>query len=227
MLAIEKTGNVMYDNKAVLARVLPFTVFVLLIAFKPILVFLNIHSNWHYFFQSLAALFLLLFFRREYIELIVRPNGKDLVLAILLGCLVFFIWIIPYPNILGKSSDGHFLESIAGNRAEFFLFVRFFGSALIVPIIEELFWRSYLTRRLDQVHFEYLEPRYISFFSILISSVLFSLEHQLWFAGLIAGLVYGLLYKYAQNLWLPILAHTTTNTLLGIWILQFEHWEYW
>jgi CAAX prenyl protease-like protein len=55
----------------------------------------------------------------------------------------------------------------------------------------------------------------------------FALEHHLWFAGLLAGVAYGWLYIRAGNLWVPVVAHTITNGLLGVWVLHTGHWEFW
>jgi uncharacterized protein len=52
-------------------------------------------------------------------------------------------------------------------------------------------------------------------------------EHQLWLAGLLAGLVYAWLYRQFQVLWVSILAHVTTNAVLGVWVVYGGHWQYW
>ncbi len=46
-------------------------------------------------------------------------------------------------------------------------------------------------------------------------------------AGLIAGLVYNLVYVRTGNVWMPIISHATTNTVLGVWILATGNWQFW
>ena len=104
---------------------------------------------------------------------------------------------------------------------------RWSGSALVVPVIEELFWRAYLMRRLDHADFASVLPVAVTPYAIVVSSVLFAVEHQLWLAGLLAGLVYAWLYRRFQVLWVPIVAHVTTNAMLGAWVVYGGHWQYW
>jgi CAAX prenyl protease-like protein len=94
-------------------------------------------------------------------------------------------------------------------------------------MIEELFWRSYLMRWIDNKNFLSIAPESVSTFAYVGSACLFALEHHLWFAGLFAGLVYGELYKIYKNLWVPIFAHAVTNGVLGIWVVFSGNWQYW
>ena len=105
--------------------------------------------------------------------------------------------------------------------------VRIAGAALVVPVMEELFWRSFLLRWLHDRQFLKVYPNQVGFAALAISSVLFGVEHNQWFAGVVAGLGYGLLYMRTGNLWAPILAHAVTNGLLGAWIVGTGAWTYW
>jgi CAAX prenyl protease-like protein len=63
--------------------------------------------------------------------------------------------------------------------------------------------------------------------ALAIGAVLFGLEHNLWLAGIVAGLAYSLLYMRSGNLWTAILAHGVTNGVLGAWIVITGNWYYW
>jgi len=63
--------------------------------------------------------------------------------------------------------------------------------------------------------------------SLLVTVLLFGIEHNLWFAGVVAGSVYSLLYMRTNTIWSPIVAHAVTNGLLGIWVLVTGNWTYW
>ena len=52
-------------------------------------------------------------------------------------------------------------------------------------------------------------------------------EHGLWFAGIVAGLAYALLYRRSGNLWAAIIAHSITNLLLGCWVVYSGNWQFW
>ena len=105
--------------------------------------------------------------------------------------------------------------------------VRLAGAALVVPVMEELFWRSFVMRWIHQPDFLKVAPAESGLKALAISSVLFALEHHLWFAGLLAGLAYGWLYMRSGNLWVPTLSHAVTNGVLGIWVLHTGSWQFW
>jgi CAAX prenyl protease-like protein len=106
-------------------------------------------------------------------------------------------------------------------------FFRLLGLAVVVPLAEELFWRSFLLRWLEKQDFLAVRPAVVSLRALLITSVLFALEHNQWLAGFIAGLVYGWIYMHTGRLWVPILAHAVTNGLLGAYILIMRDWRFW
>lgn len=60
-----------------------------------------------------------------------------------------------------------------------------------------------------------------------MTSVVFALEHRLWFAGLLAGLVYGELYRRTGTLWIVIFAHALTNGFLGGYVVATGSWGFW
>lgn len=104
---------------------------------------------------------------------------------------------------------------------------RIAGAALVVPVMEELFWRSFLQRWVQQSDFLALDPARIGLKALLIASALFAVEHLQWLAGLVAGLAYGWLYIRTRNLWAPIVAHAVTNGLLGAYVVATGQWSFW
>ena len=105
--------------------------------------------------------------------------------------------------------------------------VRIFGAAAVVPIMEELFWRSFIMRWIDKPEFLRLAPAAASRRALVITAILFGIEHKLWLAGILAGLAYGGLYMRSNTLWSPILAHAVTNLLLGLWVVATASWSFW
>ena len=108
-----------------------------------------------------------------------------------------------------------------------FVGFRLLGLAVVVPVMEELFWRSFLLRWLDRHDFLTCDPRKVSLRAVILCALLFASEHNLWLAGLLAGLVYSLVYMRGGNLWLPIISHATTNAVLGWWIVTNKQWQFW
>ena len=101
------------------------------------------------------------------------------------------------------------------------------GAALVVPIFEELFWRSFLIRWIIDQDFKKVAIGQFTWISFVATVLLFGLEHNRWLVGLAAGAVYnGLLYQQ-KNLWPCIIAHAVTNLVLGIYVLQTGQWGFW
>jgi uncharacterized protein len=98
---------------------------------------------------------------------------------------------------------------------------------LLVPLMEELFWRSFLMRWLEQAVFEGVNPQRVGVRAVLLSTFVFTLAHTLWLAAAIAGLVYALLYIKTGKLWVAVIAHAVTNTALGVWVVMTGNWQFW
>jgi len=96
-----------------------------------------------------------------------------------------------------------------------------------VPIAEELAFRAYLTRRLITADFESVPPGRMTWWSLLLSSVVFGVLHGRWFAGMLAGIAYGLAYRRRGEISDSILAHGVTNGLIAITVLATGWWSLW
>ena len=149
-------------------------------------------------------------------------------LAVIAGFAVFLIWIYLDQNWAVVSRSPGFISRLPGGGTDWLLgLARLAGFALAVPVMEELFWRSLVLRWIEQHDFLALAPRRIGIRAFLITTALFALEHDRWFAGAIAGMVYNGLYMRSGNLWVPIVAHLVTNGVLGLWILSTNNWQFW
>ncbi len=142
------------------------------------------------------------------------------------GVLVFALWLIMVP----ASSADSARTAAALAEAPLWLTIawltlRSIGAVLTVPIAEELFFRGYLLHRLSGASFDHRLP--FSWLAFLTSSVLFGLLHDAWAAGMAAGLVYGAVRYYRDNLSDAIIAHGTTNLLLSIYVMATGTWALW
>ena len=149
-------------------------------------------------------------------------------MAVFAGVLVFFVWVLPdalYPHI-GHSEFNPY-DKASGAAVYYLMAIRLAGAALVVPIMEELFWRSFALRFLIQSDFKSVPLGAFSWFSFIIISVAFGLEHHRWLVGIIAGMVYAWTLYRSKNLFEPILAHAVTNLLLGIYVIQTGNWSFW
>ncbi len=150
------------------------------------------------------------------------------VLAVAGGVAVFLVWILLYPSEPSHATPGRFVPLLADGTLDWpKALLRFAGLGLVVPVMEELFWRSLILRRIQEDDFLALSPANIGARPFIVTTVLFAIEHDSWLAGAIAGIVYNLLYMRSGNLWVPILSHAVTNCLLGSWILYAGAWHLW
>ena len=108
-----------------------------------------------------------------------------------------------------------------------FIAVRLAGTALVVPVFEEIFWRSFVLRYIINQDFTKVKIGAFTWMSFLISSLLFGSEHNLWLAGIMAGVFYNLLLYWSKNIYACIIAHSITNLLLGIYVLKTGSWQFW
>lgn len=216
-----------------LARVLPFALYIAFIAAAPALRAAlpeGWDGRWLYAVQITAVMLALGWFARGYVEL--RPlalGWRASLEAVAVGIAVFVLWInldLPWA-MLGAAGLGFDPRAPSGDIDWSLAAVRLFGAAAVVPLMEELFWRSFIMRWLDQRDFLRLPAAAVSGRSLALSAAVFAVEHTLWLAGLLAGLAYGALYRRSQNLWSPILAHAVTNLLLGLWVLATASWSFW
>lgn len=167
---------------------------------------------------------------RHYTEL--RSYGlplKHLFLALGVGVAVLVLWVSLDAAwmIMGDVGTGYNPTDAAGRIDWLLVAFRVAGAALVVPIMEELFWRSFMQRWVQRAEFLALDPSRIGLKALLVASALFAVEHSQWLAGLVAGLAYGWLYIRTRNLWAPVIAHGVTNGALGAYVVTTGRWSFW
>jgi CAAX prenyl protease-like protein len=229
-LGASRAGAPMF-NRAAWARILPFLTYMLFLGVADLLARLGWSAaelRWLYGVKIGAVIVVLAIFWRQYAEFKTFPlNAPALLLALAAGVIVLVLWISLGAGWMTIGASAGF-DPTRGGRIDWPLVaLRIAGAALVVPVMEELFWRSFLMRWIDTADFQTVEPSQVTIKSVLITSVLFGFEHNLWLAGIVAGVAYSALYMRHRTIWSPILAHAVTNGLLGIWVVYTGSWSYW
>jgi uncharacterized protein len=117
------------------------------------------------------------------------------------------------------------------NHAEMiaFITVRLASAVLVVPIMEELFWRDYLWRQI-------LSPNDFKLASvgewalapfIIVSGIFATVHGNWWLTAIIWAFMIGGLLISTKSLGACIVAHGVTNLLLGIYVLYSHDWAFW
>jgi CAAX prenyl protease-like protein len=175
---------------------------------------------------------LLIAWRGEFPE--ARPGGSGWAIATALGIVLCLIWVwidphTPHAKFLGARigyNPSREISTITG--VWFFLAVRFLGLVVVVPFMEELFYRGFLLRFVtDTDNFQRISTGTFSAVALLMNVGLFALSHPEWLAAAIFALAMCLLLKFTKNLFACVLAHGVTNLLLGVYILHTAQWQYW
>lgn len=218
-------------SRAAWVRILPFLVYLLFIAAADLLGRLGVSEpalRWLYPVKIFAVVVTLAICWREYQELhTLRLSPLWAGVAVLVGVVVFALWINLSSGWMLIGTPGGFDPRTNGQLDWLLVALRIAGAALVVPVMEELFWRSFLMRWLDNTDFESVEPGRVRLQSVAIGAVLFGFEHNLWLAGIVAGVAYSALYMRQRSLWSAIVAHAVTNGVLGAWIVYSGEWTFW
>jgi exosortase E/protease (VPEID-CTERM system) len=145
-----------------------------------------------------------------------------------MGVAVFLVWMLLEPDAdSSQTALSQGLAELTSGSAAIWLIFRVFGSVIAVPLAEELAFRGYLIRKLIAKDFENVPLGQFSWFSFMLTSLLFGLLHERWFAGTLAGMGYALaLYRRGQ-LGDAVIAHMTTNALIAIFVLTQAKWSLW
>ena len=100
---------------------------------------------------------------------------------------------------------------------------------VVVPLVEEIFWRSLLLRYLISEKFETVPFGTFSWMSFAVVAVAFALSHQKadWPAALLTGVLYNLVACRSKSLTSCVVTHALTNLALGLWIVATKEWGFW
>jgi membrane protease YdiL (CAAX protease family) len=134
--------------------------------------------------------------------------------------------MVPYEVIEeGKHAGLHpFSPEVTG---WFRFWVHMFGSTVIIAITEEFFYRGFLYRWMQGSPFFKLDAGVLHWPMLLLISLFFSVSHFEIGAAVICGISYGLLYIKTRDIWAAIIAHGTTNFLLGLYVIYFDAYQFW
>ena len=180
--------------------------------------------NLLYPFQVIVTVAAIWYFRKAYSGLGWESSWH----AVAMGAAVFGVWIMLEP--VSDASHSPVEAGLAGLpywAAGIWIFFRFTGSVVAIPIAEELAFRGYLIRNLIARDFENVPLNRFTWLSFLLSSVLFGLLHGRWLAGIIAGMLFAAaLYRRGQ-LGDAVVAHVTANGLIAAYVLVYGKWALW
>ncbi len=219
----------MSDRNVYIAYVGPFATFLLFLAVSN---FGGAGTGsaiyWIYPIQTLVCGAMVLFYRKYYFW----QWNRGLASSLVAGFLVLGIWLAPQTSgFAGPRIEGFNPDLFRSSLFAYCVVVglRFLRLVVVVPILEELFWRGFLLRYLIATRFDSVPFGTFSWSSFLTVSLLFAAEHAQhdWLPGLLAGSIYNAVAYRTKSLSCCTVAHAITNFGLGIYIMQTRQWGFW
>jgi CAAX prenyl protease-like protein len=169
--------------------------------------------------------------RSSWRDLAPRPSPGVLAVAIALGLAVAAVWVgldghFPVPRFLGTRTA--FDPNVLPPAARWaFLAVRFVGLVALVPLIEELFWRSFLMRWVIDPEFTRVPVGRVTPAAVAVTSGLFALAHPEWLPALLTGLAWAWLVGWSKSLSACVASHAAANLALGLYVVLTGDWKFW
>jgi len=187
-----------------------------------------------YVIKTVITAGLLFALRAQYTKI----SWKYIGLGVLVGIIGLVQWvgmetlILHYwPNYPRLSHDVFlpFQRFSTPTQAWLFIAVRWAGASLVVPVMEELFWRDFLWRTiLAPNDFKLAAVGEWSLSAFLIVAIVFGAGvHIEWMTAIVWGLLIGGLLVWTKSLGACIVAHGVTNFLLGAYVLYTGQWHFW
>ncbi len=159
--------------------------------------------------------------------------------AVVVGVAVFVLWVglDPfYPKLhqihpsLGKPGQdwNPNVQFGAGSTLAWsFCIARILGSTLVVPPLEEAFYRSFVYRYVVRPDFMEVPIGLFRWTPFLATAAVFGFAHSEWLAGILCGFAYQGLVCWKNRLGDAMTAHAITNFLLGLWVVWKGAWQFW
>jgi hypothetical protein len=225
------------ERRHLLAYTLPFFVFLGFLAVDGLIAslfetsgirMLAVPKYWLFPLQTMVCAGLLIFFWKEYAFGPLRPW----LWGVASGLLVLAIWVSPQELFgVAPRTKGFDPEIFQDNATLYWLTVaaRFARLVIVVPLVEEIFWRGFLMRYLINENFAKVPFGTYRPFAFFAVAGLFMLVHSPadFPAAFLTGVVWNALAVKTRSLWACVLAHAVTNLILGIYIMQTRQWGFW
>jgi CAAX prenyl protease-like protein len=215
------------NRSAFVARVAPFIIFVSLTALQGR--FGPASYYWIYCAKTFVGLFLVWTMWPIVTEMRWAFSWE----AVVIGVFVAAFWVgldpfCPKWFKVDHAYNPHTDLATNGSLALGYIMIRIAGSTLIVPLLEEVFFRSFLYRYIIKADFISIPLNHFNLRSFLITSILFGLEHgNQWIAGILCGFCYQWLVLRKNRLGDAMTAHAISNLLLGLYVAWKAQWQFW
>jgi CAAX prenyl protease-like protein len=159
-----------------------------------------------------------------------RPRG--MAFTAIIAVVVLLAWIAPQAFFGAKARLEGFDPHVFQSDPTLYwlnLSLRFVRLVIVVPFVEEIFWRGFLLRYLINEAFSDVPIGTFSWLSFGVVTVCVALAHNLtdFWPALLCGAAYNLVAYRTKSLASCVAAHAITNLLLGGYIMRTGQWGFW
>lgn len=182
---------------------------------------------WIYPIQTAVCAGALLWFRSAYD--FSGTTALKLLVGLLIGVLVCGIWISPQELFHQAARTEGFDPGIVPGLTPWMIAARFTRLVIVVPLVEEIFWRGFLLRYLVREDFTAIPFGSCSRFSFWAVVVAFTAVHAPadWPAAFLTGVLFNLVAVRTRSLAACTMAHAAANLALGLYICGTKQWGFW
>ena len=228
-----------FERSPLWPRVVPFLVFILLTFCQN--QFGEAGRYWLYVAKSVVGAWLIWEMRPFVAELKLNFTWEAVVVGV--GVIVMWVGIDSfYPGLtalgekLGLSKppatpplpwNPHLQFGEGSVLAWLVIAARILGSSLVVPVLEEVFYRSFLYRYVAKPDFQSIPLSFFGWTPFLLTAVIFGVSHEQWLAGILCGFAFQGLVIWKGRLGDAIVAHGIANLVLGLWVVSKGAWNFW
>jgi len=204
-------------------------------------------EHWVYPLQTVLCAVVLVLFRRHYVF---KP-WRGLGLALVLGIAGIALWIAPallreqwvaqgvtpaaWWKWLGLVERVKGFDPMIAQHSPLWFGVvlgfRFARMALVVPLVEELFWRGFLMRYLlaEDGRFEKIPfgTHAWKVFWLVTAAVMLIHSPEDWPGAFVWGSLVYFLAVRTKSLGACVFMHAVGNLALGLYVMQTQQWGFW
>lgn len=210
----------------------PFAVFMILLAIGPSL---PIPQPWESILRVGVLVAVMLTISRD---VVLSLRVRHMLPSVLLGLAVCAMWVAPDQIFPGWREHWLFQNSITGTvkttiapselADPLVVILRVVRAALLVPILEELFWRGWLPRWIVNNDWQKVPLGTFNGMAFVATAVLFASEHgPFWEVGLLCGFIYNWYMWKTKSLGDLVLVHAVTNAALSGFVMVTKQYAYW
>jgi len=200
--------------------VFPFMVWLLLGILSRVFYF---YWDWGYAIRVVLFFYIIWLFKDW-----AKKNLKlsNYFIAVIAGLEIGLIWLY-FMQENQVDNNFHYFLSSHSLVISSWLILKVIGFIVIVPVVEELFFRGFLSRALIRFEFKSIPLGQFSFYSFIGSAIAFSLLHQNYYLAFFVACILNYILMKTKSLGAVILCHAIANATICVYIIYFNRWDIW